>query len=578
MKNLFKFMAVAVVASLALSSCNCFKKMAKNQDAVSVVCTPDVLTLNNGKLNAEITVTFPAEYFNAKAVLKVTPVIVFEGGEVATATTYFQGSKVEDNYTVVDAKSGGKQTLAVEFPYDERMKQSELQIRAEIKCPKGACKEFTLVNLNNGALMTDDEAAVVAAGGAEALALLKQFGLTVANGVNTLQQDIKFSEEMAEAAHNYKNVKTYVTKADIVYAINSSRASNKALKSEDLAGFKANVVEQMNNDRATQHIYVNGYASPDGPEKFNDKLSKARSASGQKAVEKMLKETGLATDAASYGEDWEGFQELVAASDIEDKELILQVLKMYESSTQREAEIKNMAAVFKAIKNDILPKLRRAQVVNSTDVAGKTDAEMTELIKAKNYAALDNEELLYAAENLADCPNCKAAILKYTAEKYNDARAYNNLGVAYSKLGEADKALAAFEKAAELGLNTAEMDDNLALANLAAGDVDAAKKYAASADAQTKSLVAAAEGNYDDAAKNLKGYNAAVANVMNENYTAAKQNLSNDASAEADYLRAVIAVKEGDLESAKAQLKSAVSKDASLAAKAEKDVNLKPLF
>ncbi len=578
MKNLFKFMAVAVVASLALSSCNCFKKMAKNQDAVSVVCTPDVLTLNNGKLNAEITVTFPAEYFNAKAVLKVTPVIVFEGGEVATATTYFQGSKVEDNYTVVDAKNGGKQTLAVEFPYDERMKQSELQIRAEIKCPKGACKEFTLVNLNNGALMTDDEAAIVAAGGAEALALLKQFGLTVANGVNTLQQDIKFSEEMAEAAHNYKNVKTYVTKADIVYAINSSRASNKALKSEDLAGFKANVVEQMNNDRATQHIYVNGYASPDGPEKFNDKLSKARSASGQKAVEKMLKETGLATDAASYGEDWEGFQELVAASDIEDKELILQVLKMYESSTQREAEIKNMAAVFKAIKNDILPKLRRAQVVNSTDVAGKTDAEMTELIKAKNYAALDNEELLYAAENLADCPNCKADILKYTAEKYNDARAYNNLGVAYSKLGEADKALAAFEKAAELGLNTAEMDDNLALANLAAGDVDAAKKYAASADAQTKSLVAAAEGNYDDAAKNLKGYNAAVANVMNENYTAAKQNLSNDASAEADYLRAVIAVKEGDLESAKAQLKSAVSKDASLAAKAEKDVNLKPLF
>jgi len=578
MKNFFKVSLVLAAAAMTFSSCNCFKKMAKHQDEVSIACTPEVLVLNNGKVAADITATFPVEYFNAKAVLKVTPVIVFEGGEIAGSTKYYQGSKVDDNYTVVDKKNGGKFTQHVEFPYDERMQECELQLRVEIKCPKGKCKEFTLVNANTGALPTKEEAAVLEKGGAEAQALLREFGMTVATGLNTLQKDLNYSDAMADAAHNYKNVKTYVTKADILYAINSSNATKKALKSGDLEKFKENVDATLNNDRAEQHIYVNGYASPDGPEKFNDKLSKARSESGKKAVDKMLKQTGLDADAAAYGEDWEGFQELVAASDIEDKELILQVLKMYESSTQREAEIKNMASVFNALKNDILPKLRRAQVVNSTDVTGKTDAEMKELLKARNYAALDNEELLYCAESLAECNKCKAEILKYTAEKYDDARAYNNLGVAYAKMGENEASLKAFEKAAKLGLNTAEIDDNLALANLANGNVDAAKKYAAAADAETKSLVAAAEGSYEQAAKTLKGYNAAVANVMNENYTAAKQNLSNDNSARADYLRAVVAAKEGDLETAKAQLKSAVSKDSSLAEKAVKDVNLKPLF
>ena len=327
MKNLFKLSAVLAVVVLTLSGCNCFKKMAKNQDDVNLTCTPEVLVLNNGKVDADIAVTFPEKYFNAKAVLKVTPVIVFEGGEVAGTTQYFQGSKVDDNYTVIDKKMGGNYTMHVSFPYDERMACSELQLRAEIKCPKGKCKEFTLVNLNNGAIPTKEEVAVLAAGGAEADALKRAFGLTVAQGVNTLQRDLNFASAMQDMESGYKNVITEVTKADYKYAINSSRLAKKAKTSEDLTAFQQKAAEQKDNDRIKQNIYVNGYASPDGPEKFNDKLSAARSESGKKAAEELLKEIGLSLDAASYGEDWEGFKELVAASDIEDKELILSVLE-----------------------------------------------------------------------------------------------------------------------------------------------------------------------------------------------------------------------------------------------------------
>ena len=565
------------MAAIAFTSCNCFNQMAKNQDEVKITCTPEVLALNNGKVEADITVTFPQYYFNKKAVIKVTPVMVFGGGMVEGATKYFQGDKVKENYTVVSA-TGGQYTQHVEFPYEARMANSELRLLVEVKCPKGKCKTFTLINANTGAMPTKSEAATLAAGGKDAEAIKAAFALPVAKGVNTLQSDLSYADAMANTANNYKNVTTVVTKADILYAINSSRVAKKAGETEDLKAFKENVVAQQSNDRATQKLYVHGYASPDGPEKFNDKLSNARSKSGHKVAEKLLKDTGMGLDVASYGEDWEGFKELVAASDIEDKDIILQVLSRYDSSTQREAEIKNMSAVFTALKKEILPKLRRAQLVNSTDIKGKTNDEMAALINAGRLEELTNEELLYMAESVITDPKVQATVLEYAAKKFNDSRAYNNLGVAYAKMGEVKKALANFEKAAQMGLNTNEVNSNLALANLADGNVAKAQQYAAAADAKTKAMLAAAQGSYSAAASTLEGYNAAIANTMNNDLTAAKKAITADASAKADYLRAVIASKEGDLETAKAQLKSAISKDASLAAKAANDVNLSNLF
>ncbi len=574
MKKLMKLSVVLVAASLALSSCNCFKKMAQNREDVNLTVTPEILTLNNGTVAADITVTFPADYFNQKAVIKVTPVIVFEGGEVAGAAKFYQGSKVDENYAVV-SNNGGSYTQHVEFPYDPRMDQCALQLRAEIKCPGGKCKEFTLVNLNDGAIPTKEQAEILAGNDAAAkAALAKEFGLTVAYGLNTLQKDLKYGDLMAPMANNYKKVTTVVDKTDLLYAINSSVVTKKNERKADLGDFKNNVDKNLENDRATQNIAVKGYASPDGPEKFNDKLSKARSESGKKVVAKLLKDSGLDIDAAAYGEDWEGFKELVEKSDIKDKNLILQVLSLYNSPAQREAEIKNMSSVFNELKSDILPELRRSQIVNSTDIQGKTDAEI--MAAYRNGDELTVEEYLYAAETLANGANEQVAILTVAAKKYNDARVYNNLGVAQTKAGQKAEALKSFDKAAKLD-SSKELNKNLLLANLANGNTAEAKKYAQSADAEAKAAMAAAQGDYKAAANTLEGYNAAVASVMNNDLAAAKKAIAKDNSADADYLRAVIAAKEGDLNTADAQLKSAVSKNPALAEKAAKDVNLKAL-
>ena len=575
MKNLMKLSVVLVAAALAFSSCNCFKKMAKNRDDIKLTVTPEILTLNNGTVAADINVTFPVEYFNKKAIIKVTPVIVFEGGEVAGTTQYYQGSKVDENYAVVDMSNGGNYTQHVEFPYDPRMDQSELQLRAEIKCPGGKCKEFTLVNLNTGAIPTKEEAAVLAGNDEAAKAdLTKKFGLTVAYGVNTLQKDLKYGDLMEQMDNNFKRITTVVDKTDLLYKINSSVVTKKNEKAANLDAFKENVDKNLTNDRATQSIAVKGYASPDGPEKFNDKLSKARSESGHKVVAKLLKDSGLDIDAAAYGEDWDGFKELVEKSNIKDKNLILQVLSLYNSPAERESEIKNMSAVFNELKEEILPELRRSQIVNTTDLQGKTDEEI--MAAFRNGGELSVEEYLFAAQVLTEDPAEQVAILTAASKKYNDARVWNNLGVAQTKVGDKAAALKSFEKAAKMD-SSKEMNKNLLLANLANGNTAEAKKYAAAADAQAKAAMAAAEGDYKTAAKNLEGYNAAIALVQSNDLAGAKKAIAKDNSAEADYLRAVIAVKEGDMNTANAQLKSATTKNPELAKKAAKDVNLKAL-
>ena len=575
MKRVFKVSAMLAVAVLTLSGCDCYKKMAKNQDDVQVVCTPEVLVLNNGTIEADVTVKFPVKYFNAKAVVKVTPVIVFEGGEVAGAAQYFQGTKVQDNYTVIDAKAGGEYTMHVSLPYDARMECSQLQLRAEVKCLSGKCKEFTLVNLNTGLVPSKEEAAILAAGGAEAEALAREFGYVIAEGVNTLQADLNYADAMQAMESGYKNVITEVTRANYMYAMNSSRLSSKAKDSEELTAFQQKAAEQKENDRIKQNLYVNGYASPDGPEKFNDKLSAARSESGKKAAEALLKEIGLPLDAASYGEDWEGFKELVAASNIEDKELILSVLNSYESSSERESQIKNMSQVFGALKKEILPQLRRAQLVNSSDITGKTDDEMAALVREAKFAELDEKEMLHIASTGKLSLEEEIVVLEAAAKTYGSATAYNNLAIAYAEAGEAEKAAAAFDAAVKAGGNSAELNNNLALVNLMNGNTEAAKAYTANASKETKALAAAAEGNYAAAQSELEGYNAAVAATMNADYTSAKQYIANDKSAEADYLRAVIAVKQGDFAAATAELKSAIAKDASYAERCKKDVNLR---
>ncbi len=548
MKRFLKVSLLLTAMTIMLAGCGCYNKMAKRVSDVKMSASPELLVRKGNTVTADVKVEFPARFFNKNAVVRVTPVLVFAGGEIAGTPKFLQGEKVKDNYQVVSTKTGGSYTQTVVFPYDKRANISTMELRFDVQCCAGA--EFQTFA-----------------------------SVPVAQGISDLVGLLDKAANASIMADNFKRVTTIQQDADVMYQINSAVVKPKALRDDQIKLLEEFVRENQDKDRVTLgNIQAKGYASPDGPTDFNDKLAKNRSNTGKDAVSKQLKDVNVDYDIAAYGEDWDGFKALVEASNIPDKNLILQVLNMYSSPTQREKEIKNMAAVFDVLKKDILPQLRRTKLIASADIQGKTDAELRTAVR-NSINSLNVEELLYSATLFED-NSTKGMIYKTAAEKYKDARAYNNLGVVLMSDGDLKQAKAAFQQAAKLS-KAPEISNNLGLVAVAEGNIAEAKRYLEplnTADANAnKALVQVLEGN-TNATAGLQGYNLAVAELANGNIARAKSALGNIATADADYLRGVIAMREGDTNAALRNLKSAVSKDKSLAARAKGDIEFSKLF
>jgi tetratricopeptide (TPR) repeat protein len=548
MRRFVNVSIILAVAVMLLTGCNCYNKMAKRVNEVQGSVNPELLSLKGNTVSAEISVTFPAKYFQKTAVFKVTPVLVYDGGEIAGAPKYMQGESVQDNYTVMPYKTGGTYTQTVTFPYDEKAKLCAMELRVEGKCKNNEFSQIAVI--------------------------------TVAQGISTVQNDADWTAAMAIMPDNFKRVTTITQDADVVYNINSDQVRKTALNSDQIKLFEDFVKENSNKDRTVLgSIYAKGYASPDGPVKFNDDLSRKRSESGKKAISKQLKGVTAEYDAAAYGEDWEGFKELVEASNIKDKDLILQVLQMYSSPVQRDQEIKNMSQVYDVLKKDILPQLRRTKLVANADITGKTDEELVDALK-NDINALNVEEMLFSA-TLVDDNALKAKAYKTAGEKFNCVRGYNNYGVLLAKEGKLNDAKAALDKAASIK-SAPEVSNNLGVIALAEGNTTEARKYIAplaTPEAKTNmALIALAEGDYATAVRGLDGYNLAVAEFCNGNLSQAKAALGNLDCAYANYLRAVIAMREGDTKGAIANLKNSIAKDSAMKAKAKGDVEFAKIF
>ncbi len=576
-----RFATVGLVLSLAatmLVGCSeCYEKMQKKQDQIQVTCVPEVLTLKGSNVTADITVSFPENYFNAETILKITPVLVYEGGEVAGTPKFVQGEDVVGNYTAISRFEGGSYNQNVVFPLNKAV-VGTLELRIEAKC-FDECKEtadFVPV------------ATIAAAKGVSAIQnLAKGIGQVAAQDAN----DNKIEGNSVYAGNNgnytlleanFQRSSTTTAEAEIHYLINSSVVRKAQLKQESIALFKEFVAANSTADRTTLgKVYASGYASPDGPEKFNDKLSAQRSKTGQKAMAKQLKDVeGLTYEIASYGEDWDGFKTLVQNSDIEDKDLILNVLEMYQSPVERDQEIQNMTAVFKVLAEEILPQLRRTRFTVDATYAGLTDEEILAAAVAGD-TKLDVEHMLYAA-TLTNDAAAKLAIYELAANTYGDARAYNNAAAMQAYTGDIKGAQANFAKAAKAAEGCEVIVNNQAAAALAAGDIEAAKKLLANAQNEAAKAhlgaIALAEGNYQEAKANLTGYNLAVAELCDNNIAAAKAAIAEVKGADADYLRAIIANREGNTTEATKYLNAAIAAKPELKAQAANDIELAGLL
>ena len=552
-KKLYLPLLMAMVVAL-FSSCS--KKMGElSADYFTV--TPQVLEAVGGKVPATINGKFPEKYFNKKAVVEVTPVLKWNGGEAKGQPATFQGEKVEGNDQTISYKMGGSYTMKTSFDYVPEMAKSELYL--EFKATIGK-KVVTIpaVKVADGVISTSE--------------LVNN---TLGNANPALGEDA--FQRIIKEKHD----------ANIMFLIQQANIRSSELKTaKEFNKEVANVNEAAN--KKISNIEVSAYASPDGGVSLNTTLAENRESNTTKMLSKDLKKAKIDApiDAKYTAQDWEGFQELVSKSNIQDKELILRVLSMYQDPAQREQEIKNISSGYKTLADEILPQLRRSRLTLNYEIIGKSDEEIAKLASS-NPSELNVEELLYAATLTNDPAKQEAIYTQATKQFPNDYRAFNNLGKLAYQAGNVDKAESYFKKAASVNASP-EVNMNLGLISLIKGDKAAAETYFGKA-AGTKELgesmgnLYIAQGQYERAVNSFgdsKTNSAALAQILAKDYNKAKNTLANVERPDAytDYLMAVLGARTNNSSMVTSSLKSAVAKDPSLAKKAATDLEFAKYF
>ncbi len=542
--------SLALGGVLVLSGCN--GKM--NQFKADYFTTnPNPLEVSGELVPATVTGNIPAKFFKKNAEVTVVPVLVYNGQEAQSAPVTFQGEKVRGNNPTISV-DGGTMTIPVSYVYQPEMIKSELYLSFNVQQGN---KQYVLPR-------------VKVADGVIATAALADVG----NVPPALTPDA------------FQRIINEKYTADIRFLINQANVREGELKSDGMVSFN----EQLRNaagdtTRVIEELNISSYASPEGALDFNTRLAENREKNTKTYLEGQLKKDKIAEfgelTAQFTPEDWEGFQELVSNSNIQDKELILSVLSMYKDPEQREKEIRNLSSVFEVLADEILPQLRRSRLTASVNVIGKSDAEINQYINS-NPSALNVEEMLYAA-TLTDDENRKAAIYQQVIKYFpNDYRGYNNLGMSQFKNKDYQAAAANFNKAANLAPQSREVKMNQGLIAMANRDYATANRLFGNAAGlselnDARGLYLLKSGNTADAAKAFAGSktnNAALAQLLNKDYSAAQRTLSAIATPDATtyYLSAVLGARTNNSQMVSENLRKAINLDRTLAAKALNDL------
>ena len=542
------YLPLVALMVLVLSSCGKMGELSSDYFTTN----PEVLEAVAGKVPVIINGKFPEKYMKKNATVEVTPVLRWNGGEAKGQPATFQGEKVEGNGQTIAYKAGGNYTMKANFDYVPEMANSELYL--DFKITKGS-KTYTIpsVKIADGVIATSELPTVASANASYA--------------EDAYQRIIKQAQE-----------------ANIMFLIQQANLRNNQLNSAEMKEFHKKVAE-VNADTKNfklNNIEVSAYASPDGGLKLNTGLAEDREKNAEKYLNKQLKKAKIDAnvDAKYTAQDWEGFQELVSKSNLQDKDLILRVLSMYQDPEQRENEIKNISSVYKSLADEILPQLRRARLTANYDIIGRSDEEINEAFNT-DAKVLSVEELLYAATLTNDKARQEAIFTKTTQLFPNDFRAYNNLGEMAFAAGDAAKAESFFKQAAAKNANAPEVNANLGLVELVKNNVAAAETYlgkATGANAANEALgnLYIKQGQYQRAVNafgDAKTNSAAQAQILAKDYNKAKATLEaiKDKDAMTDYLMAIVGARTNNESLVKSSIKSAIAKDASFATKAAND-------
>jgi tetratricopeptide (TPR) repeat protein len=551
MKRISRLLSLVLLLGVALFATSCSSKLKPlSQNNFNV--TPSPLETVGNQVPVTINATFPEKWFNKNAIVTITPVLKYGNNQELAGTPYsFQGDNISGNRTAVSQNRGGNFTLNSSFPFEEAMRSSELYLRFDGRV-KNKRSNLPDVKVADGVIATS--------------ALADVATTTPSVAPDGFQRIIQDKQE-----------------ANIMFVIQQANLRQSELNKQDMAIWKQRVEEAFKDPKQNVNVEVSAYASPDGGLSLNERLAAQREQNTSNYLESELSKRNIDTDVFAHytAQDWEGFRQLVSASNLQDKDLILRVLEMYPDSETREKEIKNISYVFDDLATTVLPQLRRSRITANIEIIGKSDEEIM-TAWTNNPKELSVDELLYAS-TLTNDESVKESVYQYvTANFTNDYRGWNNIGTMYFKQGDYAKAEQAFNRAAQVNPNAPEVNMNKALLAIHENDLTIANELlgrSAGADGldEAMGLLNLLQGNYNQSVSaygNSYTNNAALASILVSDYNKAKQTLENVEKPDATtaYLLAIIASRTNNFNDVISNLRNAIGQDRTIAVKALNDL------
>ena len=543
-RNLLKI-TTALLLAVLVSSCACRLKPL-NGSAAQV--DPNPLTLVGTQIPGQVRLTIPAKWCHKRAIVNITPELRYNGTSVTGQTVTIQGENVRDNYQSISYERGGSVIVPFAFEYKPGMEQSDLYLTFTATV-KGKKVNLPAVKVARGTIMTAGLASIS--------------DITPALARDAFQRVIK---------------EQYT--ADLKFLINRAEVRAAELNKREVKDWKDVVDNAYQVPNQEVDIEIQAYASPDGAQDFNERLSAQRERNTSSVIARQLGKKKIEVNAHYTAEDWDGFQKLLEASNIQDKELVLRVLSMYPDPEDREREIRNLSHVFTQLADEILPELRRSRLNANVRIIGKSDDEL-KMFMAQRPGRLTIEEILYTAtlyDNAKDQMNAYQQAVQLYPKDY---RAYNNIGTLYLAQGNYEQAANYFAKAQKIQPNAAS-NMNEALLALDRGNLAEAQRLMGSAveapeAGQGIGFLQMHEGKYADAIRsfgNTPSNTLAIAQIMQGQYADATRTLAAVAqpNGETAYLKAVVAARTNDLQGLISNLRSAIAQDSSYALRAQRDL------
>ena len=556
----FQHLAFIAVVALILSGCGGVEKMKQLPVGSIFKVTPNPLEVHGNKVKATIEGTVPAKYFNKKAIVDVTPVLVYQGGELALTAKTLQGQDVQANNQVISYDAGGSFKIDIEFDYKDEMFKSDLELRFVISYKDKKIPFDAPVKIGVGVLAT--------------------YKLVDIDPKPTMMK-----------GNNFVRVVPDKKDGQINYVISKSDVRKTELTKDDVKLLQDFIAQSVvDKKKEFKGVSVSAYASPDGPEVDNAKLSTERGKSAEKWLADIFKKAKVDTKDKNFvtvqttAEDWDGFQTIIGASDVQDKELILRVLSMYSDPAVREKEIKNLSKVYLVLAEKILPQLRRSKMTANVNLVGYSDEELVNKLNTNTYDSLTLEETMYAVGLIADADK-KIEVYNKVAVKFNDVRAYNNIAYLYLLKKDVANAKLALDKV--VASTEPSVINNRGCVALIEGDTDGAEKLFASATnagpdvKYNLGIIAIIKNQYPAAVEYLGGsdsFNQGLSLLLTGKNDAAKNTFTKVETAKGFYGLAIVGARITDEAMVLTNLRTALGKDAALKVRAKNDLEFLKYF